>query len=299
MTRRGDGLRTAFPIYVGAPAYSLLSGGIRAMNLLCHHLDRLGYDAFVLGRPWRSRAPFELRSLGPLTRLRHRCTGREPIVIYPEITRGNPYGARFVVRYLLNKPGFLAPGAETTYGPDDYFIDGAREHAPPGARSFDLFMPLVDRALYFPPPDGALREGFAVFTNRAVPDVAAFPRWLTPRTALSIRRPCSHAELAQLYRRSRAMVVFERTSAIFEALCCGCPVICIGNQSFDEATYHPRFRGAGLVWGWREEALASAAAETAVFRARYRALEADLDARICAAFDWIIADVARRLGAAA
>ncbi len=163
-------------------------------------------------------APFPLPTLSRAAAKQQRREGREPVVIYPEVTVGNPRQARFVVRYLLNKPGLLVPGAERSYGKDDYFIDGAREHAPAGVRSFDLFMPLVDRSVYHPPPPGSPRDGFAIFTNRAVFDQASAPDWLRPHTLLSMQTPRSHAELGALYRRSRAMVTFERTSAIFEAL---------------------------------------------------------------------------------
>jgi glycosyltransferase involved in cell wall biosynthesis len=158
-------------------------------------------------------------------------------------------------------------------------------------------MPLVDRSIYFPPREGVSRRGFVVFCHRARPDPAAFPGWLTPHVRVCIQQPRSHAELAALYRESRAVVVFERTVAIFEALSCGCPVICIPGDNFEEATYQPRFRGTGLVWGWREDALEDAVARTSLFRARYDALESDLDARICGAFDWIMADACRRLAA--
>jgi hypothetical protein len=289
--------RKSFPIWVDAPPYHPLSGGIRAMNLLCHHLNRLGYDAFIIDRPRHDKAPMPQRYLTRAMMWRLRRDAREPIVVYPEITVGNPRQARFVVRYLLNKPGLLMPGAPASYGADDYYIDGAREHAPAGVHSFDLFMPLVDRGIYFPPPANSPRTGFALFTNRAAPDPATFPGWLRPTTLLKIRQPRSHAELGELYRHSRAMVIWERSSAIFEALSCGCPVICIGNESFNADTYHPRFRDCGLIWGWREQELDEAAGKTARFRAIYRELESNLDDRIRAAFDWILDDVRRRIGA--
>ena len=286
--------RKSFPIWIDAPSYEPLSGGVRAMNLLCHYLGRLGYDAFIIDRPRQNNAPFPLRYLDRSTVARQRREGREPIVVYPEVAVGNPRQARFVVRYLLNKPGLLVPGAEASYGPDDYFIDGAREHAPNGVRSFDLFMPLVDRSVYWSPRGGSRRDGFVVFTNRAVMDEATLPDWLNPRIVLSMKEPRTHAELGVLYRQSRAMVTFERTSAIFEALSCGCPVICIANEHFNEATYQPRFRNGGVIWGWRESELEAAAQKTATFRSVYRELELSLDERIQTAFDWILQDVWRR-----
>ena len=286
--------RKSFPIWVDAPAYDPLSGGTRAMNLLCHHLNRLGYDAFIIDEPAKSNAPVPLRYLTRSIIREQERQRREPIVIYPEVVFENPRKARFVVRFLLNRPGFFKPGAELSYGKDDYFIDHAREHAPTGARSFDLFMPLVDRSYYFTPPSGSPRDGFVVFTNRASVDPGSFPTWLTPYTVLSIKSPISHAALGELYRRSRAMVVFERSIAIFEALLCGCPVIGIGNDNFNEATYHPRFRDAGLVWGWHEQRLDAAADQTSRFRSAYDDLEASFDARVQSAFDWIMSDVWRR-----
>lgn len=241
-------------------------------------------------------APLAVRYLSRSIVKQQKRERRQPIVVYSEVVIGNPRKARFVVRYLLNKPGFINPGSELSYGQNDYFIDGAREHAPPGVRSFDLFMPLVDRSVYFPPASGSRREGFAIFTSRSVVDPATFPEWLRPYTVLSIKDPRSHAELGALYRQSRAMVTFERTSAIFEALSCGCPVICIGKSShnFTEGTWQPRFRDTGLIWGWREDELEAAAAKTARFMAIYSELEGNLDDRICAAFDWIIEDAWRR-----
>jgi hypothetical protein len=288
--------RKSFPIWIDAPAYSALSGGTRAMNLLCYHLNRSGFDAFIVHSPKNNEAPVPLRYLTRSIVKQQQRQRREPIVVYPEITVGNPRRGRFVVRYLLNKPGFFKPGVELSYGKDDYFIDHAREHAPAGVRSFDLFMPLVDRSCYFPPPAGSPRNGFAVFTNRADVDPQLFPDWLTPSTILSIKQPRTHAELGAIYRKSRAMVIFERSVAIFEALMCGCPVICIGNDNFNEATYQPRFRDAGLIWGWRERELEQATFKTSKFMAIYGELESSFDERLQSAFDWILQDVWRRAG---
>jgi hypothetical protein len=286
--------RKSFPIWIDAPPYDPLSGGGRAMNLLCFHLNRLGYDASIINSPRQGRATIPLSYLNRSIVAQQRREGREPIVVYPEVTVGNPREARFVVRYLLNTPGLLMAGAESSYGRDDYFIDGAREHAPAGVRSFDLFMPLVDSEIYRPSSEGSPRHGFVIFTNRAAVDQAALPDWLDPRIVLSMKEPRTHAELGTLYRQSRAMVTFERTSAIFEALSCGCPIICIGNEHFNEATYQPRFRDGGLIWGWHEDQLEQAADKTVTFRAIYRELEHSLDERVQAAFDWILHDVWRR-----
>jgi hypothetical protein len=286
--------RKALPIYIWAPPYSPLSGGIRAMNLLCYHLNRLGYDAYINVETDNNHvSPVPLRYLDPLTREFHAQQQREPVQVYPEAIGGNPENAKFVVRYLLNKPGLLA--GEWSPGKDDYFLTYAPEHVPDQKQAFDLFMPLVDRSIYFPPASDQPRDGFAIFLNRRPPpDPSCLPNWLRPQIFLSLKQPRSHLEVAQVYRRSRAMVIGERSSAIFEALSCGCPVVGIENENFNVATYQPRFRDCGIVWGFHDDRLIRATTQIGEFERRYSELERNLDRRITGAFDFIICDVLRR-----
>ncbi len=282
--------RRRFPIYVVAPPYNPRSGGIRVMHLLIQSLTRLGYDAYGLTPP-PAGATSRIRYVGRYIyiRAKHALQRRKVIAVYPEGIAGNPINAPFVLRYLLNKPGYLVPGVELSFGPDDLYLTFDSDHVPSGRHAFDLFWPLVDRTIYYPPSPGTVRQGFAIFTNRMRPDLAQLPAWLAPYVVLSMEKPRSHGELADIYRRSIAMVTYERSAAIYEALCCGCPVICIPDGPFTESTYQRRFNGAGQVWGWQNERLAQAAADIERFESQYRDLERTLDKRICAAFDTAIA----------
>jgi O-antigen biosynthesis protein len=287
--------RRRFPIYVDAPPYNPQSGGSRAMNLLAQQLTRSGYDAYVLTHPSPgTRICPGVRYIDQATLEDHERSGRVPIVVYPEVVTGNPRNAPFVVRFLLNQPGYLVPGADRTYGADDFYLCFDMSYAPAGRSAFDLFMPLVDRSVYFPNSSHRNRQGFAIFAHRKVIDPTELPDWVSPYVVASMQAPRSPGELAGLYRSSRAMVTWERTSAIYEALCCGCPVICIAGGPFCEATYQRRFGGAGLVWGWDKDRLAQAAMEVAVFERLYADLERSLDVRIRTAFDAIIKCVLRR-----
>ena len=284
-----------YVFYVFAPAYDPLSGGIRVLNLLVHHLNRQGFEAFTTLDPRYAKSPFPVPYLTPSIRLEHARTGRIPIMVYPEAVIGNPYYAQFVARYLLNAPGLLVPGAELAFGPRDYFITYAPEHAPAAISAIDLFIPLVDRNVYFPPYSPARRRGFIAFMNHADPDLSTMPEWLQPCLVVSRKTPRSHAELGDLYRTSEAMVTWERTSAIYEALSCGCPVICIPNRTFNQATYQLRFGGAGLVWGWEPELIAAAAEASATFRAIHERAERDVGEIVRDAFERIRLDVDQRL----
>jgi hypothetical protein len=156
-----------------------------------------------------------------------------------------------------------------------------------------MFMPLVDRDIYYPAPEGVLRRCFVLYANRAKINRDTLPAWLTPLTIVSMDNLRSHEELAALYRQSRAMVSFERGTAILEALHCGCPVICIEGEHLSKGAYQRLFDGAGLIWGWHEEKLEIAAAETMKFRAAYAALEQTTAERVDCAFKAIAADFGR------
>ena len=277
------------PIYVAGTAYNPLSGGVRALHRLCHHLNQTGFEAYLVGSPDFTTSPTLCTPiLNAELRQRHKAAGLEPIAVYPEVTWGNPFAARTVVRYLLNRPGLLKPGVVDTYGPKDLFFAFAPEHVIPGTEWFDLFMPIVDRSIYFPPPAGSVRAGVIVVSNRTSPDPSSFPSWAKPVTAVSHAMPITAPELADLYRQSLALVTFERSTSIYEALMCGCPVICVSGDHFVAEAYQPRFKGLGLVWGWRRDRLPAATEETAAFRAIYSDIEANIEDRLKAAIIWVL-----------
>lgn len=285
-------------IYVFAKDYKPLSGGARSLHLLCHHLNRAGFEAYLASphnRPITTNPDLTTPCLTSALQAKHKSEGRESIVIYPQIIGGNYLQGSIVVRYLLHKPGLSGHSALATFQPDDLYFSFAPEHVIRGTRSFDLFLPLVDHATYFPPPEGAARDGFVVlFGRRVAPDRGTFPSWLAPLRLVSKEAPIPPVELAELYRTSRAMVTFERSTAIYEAELCGCPVICFPEEHFEEAAYQPRFKGLGLVWGWNEDRLPAATDETVAFRSIYAEIEANLLDRLRTAIAWVIDQVQER-----
>lgn len=305
--------RKATPIYVWLPVYNSLSGGNRALHLLTYKLRQLGYDVYAIDPPNTllsgarrfvraikhlvrqpkpqpiDKPPYEISFLDNKTRISHADNGMTRIAVYPEIIAGNPLNAEIVVRYLLNKSNLLVPGVESTFGTDDIFLAFDPNHLPAGKSGFDLFIPLVDRNLYYPPAGPVARRGTIAFTYRQSRlDVTSLPSWLSPVTEISMAAPRPPSELAELYRTAMCMIISERSTAIYEALCCGCPVICLSSGSFQESTYQRRFKSAGLAWELTSEALAQAAAGIPSFITLYDHLEESLDLRIQRAFDKIL-----------
>ncbi len=197
------------------------------------------------------------------------------VVIYGEGVPGNPWRSRHVVRYLLNKPGVALKDASSAFGPTDQILTFDKSHVPAGRTFFEMFMPLVDRQYYHPPDGKTVRSGF-VICSKNKPDVPlVVPQWAGPLTFAVPHRLRSHQELGDIYRASRGLIAYRRSTAIYEALACGCPVLAIPSSGFDKETYQPRFRGAGISWDFTEAGLAAATAEVGRFSTIYRAIEDD------------------------
>jgi hypothetical protein len=137
---------TAPKFIIMAPSFNELSGGAITLHLLCHRLNEAGETALLwpLERSlprWRGnprRVLGALRysltggaqrySIGPFKNsIARRSDLRDAIVVYPEITSGNPLGAKHVVRWLLYKPGAFT--GKTNYGQDDLYFFALHSYA--------------------------------------------------------------------------------------------------------------------------------------------------------------------------
>jgi len=128
-----------------APSYDPENGGAIVMHKLCSLLRQSGYEAFLFPRFYPhevSRVNWAMPSLRvvksmfigmmPLFRqnpsFTTRVLKRIPedlatgwIVVYPEVTDGNPLGAANVVRWFLHRPGFH--NGKISIANDEYHVD--------------------------------------------------------------------------------------------------------------------------------------------------------------------------------
>lgn len=125
------GARPTYIVY--APDYDENSGGGIVLHQLCHTLNQLGERAFlwpmnrVHRRGWRFRrnrvaGPETFRVSPSLSTpvASRKDLGPNSIVLYPEVTSGNPLAARKVARWLLHKPGYFTGIVD--YGKNDLFF---------------------------------------------------------------------------------------------------------------------------------------------------------------------------------
>ena len=297
--------RSGVPLfYVVAPTYTPFSSGVRALYLLCDGLNRLGYSAFVIGgrrsnladRLMGRATPSSLNApaIDRATIDANRRRGIPDIVIYPEVVAGNPFAGRRVVRYLLNKPGVFPTVGTGECGANDYFLHFAEEFRPAGLKSQPLTLPTIDLSVYREVPGERPRGGFVLYTNRYTPNYGELPQWAAPRTVVSMARPRPPKELAALYNRHIAIVAWERTAAVGEAIQCGCAAILIANDGFDPTPIVGRYRGNGIAIGWDPVGLRRAVATVGEAKRLYREQFAPVDANI----DEFVRSVVRHFAAA-
>ncbi|MCL1112991.1 WavQ [Shewanella basaltis] len=132
-------------VYVYTPSYDENSGGRIALHRLCHLLNQTeGFEAFLVPRKLEKVRFKSIKELigsfwqyicleiercykfkthptwnTPVKKLRY-VDDKNAIVVYPEITFGNPLFAKNVIRWFLHQPGHLK--GEFNYGVGELYF---------------------------------------------------------------------------------------------------------------------------------------------------------------------------------
>ncbi|MBN3818928.1 glycosyltransferase family 1 protein, partial [Paraburkholderia sp. Se-20369] len=251
--------RLDHPYYVYAPNFRQTSGGVRAMHYLCHVLNLLGHEAYVTAQIVHPdlRTPQVTNDIAQA----HANANRSPIAVYPEIVSDNPFNTRCVARYLLAEPGRIE-GNAIDLQPSDLVFTFGPTLVPAGWQADLLRMPLVDTRIFNSDGvDDARRSGSAVFINRHLIRGGSLHPVTADSIEISNRVPARSAhELAALFRQVECVYLYEWSTAAFEALLCGCPVVCILNDASLPEPYRWVMDGKGIAWGLDEAEIAHAKA---------------------------------------
>lgn len=262
------------PYYVVAPPYVGTSAGIKVLHLLCHALNNMGERAFVVVRPTISKSPVHPGLRTPLLTKEvieyDLKEGLMPIVVYAETVSGNPLGAPFVVRYVLNTPGLL--GGDRDYPDEEFCVAYSQALADVVPRvQQTLFIPASDASIFRPPEHGIVRNGSCFYAAKyrqlggALFDVT--------RDSVEITRDLPESptppEIADLFRRSELFYTYENTALAIEALLCGCPVVFLPNAFLQSIIGIAEHGMDGIAWGEDPQEIARAKATVSLARARY------------------------------
>ena len=230
------------PYVVVAPGYTEKSWGVRTLHLLCHVLNELGVPAYMhllrrtdTNPSWRT----------PLATRRHVKDG---IVVYGEL-EANPLRARRVVRWLLNRPGYIN-GKVFPPGPDDYVM---------------AFSPMMDDTRpilnlqtsnegIFHPLNLPEKQGELFYVGKGSP-LARSADVEQGRAEITRAWPATHPELADLLRRSKTLFSYDTLSGVnYEATLCGTLCIIIPNGPYTREDIAKGELGLnGIAWGTEPE----------------------------------------------
>lgn len=278
---RADHIRPIYPArrnpyYIVTPRYVRTSAGIKSLHLLCHSLNSIGENAYLLIHPYSDPESAVLPDLLTPTVSQHVIDyhfreGLTPIVVYPETVAGNPFGAPCVARYVLNFPGLL--GGDTVYDADEYVFGYSKVLAEAaGVPERVLFIPATDTRIFYPPDGPSERKGSCYFAakyktihNGTLQDITKdsfeitrdLPDSLTPE------------EIAALFRRSEVFYTYENTALAVEAVMCGCPAVFIPNEHLTEIIAIKELGPDGYAWGTAPADLTQARASVMKGRDNY------------------------------
>ncbi|PKO47797.1 MAG: hypothetical protein CVU31_07730 [Betaproteobacteria bacterium HGW-Betaproteobacteria-4] len=216
--------------------------------MLCHALNSIGEEAYVT----TDCVSNDLRTpvLTDDIKDRHLEQNLAPIVVYPEIIRDNPLNADNVVRYLLNVPGLISGEAPEWQDSDLIFTHGW--HIAPKEMDANLLeIPLINSKIYNSHGvNDQERKGSLVFINRYIDRGGKLLPITSDSLEISRRVPFrTPNELAKLYRSAQFMYAYEPSTACFEALVCGCPIIYLPNDLLLPTRFDGYLGPDGSAWG--------------------------------------------------
>ena len=226
---------------IWAPGYRRTSAGIVVLHKLCHLLSEKGLTAYVTGKPnseWNEKYadPKKIKEL----------VSEDAIVVYPEVVSGNPFFARFVVRYILNKPGLL--GGTKRYSKHEllfaYFYMLGKNL---GKKIEVLEISYLDLELFNDDSDHK-RAGIVFYVGKG--SQTSRIRETESATEITREYPPTHEELAELFKKSELFYSYDNcTGLTSEARLCGCPVVIIPDSKYSKEEVLAEGNDLGLSYG--------------------------------------------------
>lgn len=217
---------------IWAPNYVSGSAGVKCLYLLCHYLNSLGYKSYITHS---TQTTPELMAPLLLPRAaKKKLKSGQFVIVYPEVVSGNPYGAKHVVRWVLNRPGLL--GGTPLYHPDEkvfYYSEVYRRYIA-NPVSGKLYLPTIDESLFFSNSSPSSRHLTAYYVGKS----RFQPGYFKESETFEITRDFPKRQmLGEIFRSCKCLYCFDNSSIIiYEAALCGCPVVVIpdGTQTYED-----------------------------------------------------------------
>jgi hypothetical protein len=250
------------PYFIVSPPYTEKSAGVKVLHMLCHALNVSGRRAYILTlntSPQGGEIYCADFITPPLTReaeQHYLSRAIDPIYVYPDIIRGNPFNARRVVRWLLAPAGLY--GGDSVFPAGDSVWGYSTRIARAAGTSRILTCPASDPEVFAPLP-GAERRGSCFYSHKH--RMHGGTRTGDVKDSVEITRQMPRPEVIRLLQRSELFYAYEDTFLIMEAVLCGCPAVLLPNEHFRESHTLEDYGNNGVAWG-NEPALVAAAQAT-------------------------------------
>lgn len=246
------------PYVVGTPPYEPLSGGCRVIHKLVHELNVRGQTAFAGGTATNPEWDTPYFGVNKKYNIPYDIwkSSEDAIAVYPEITFGNPFETRTVVRYLLNNAGKLS-GPKHFDSSDILFAFSHmfNEFNLPEERI--MFMPVIDTAIFNDP--GYERNSIVFYVGKGwrqgnesfVQDSVRTLGSPLPIYEISKETARDQAHLASILQRAEVFYTYDNITAMTEiARLCGARTVIIPNGEYTKEQYSQHELGwYGLGWG--------------------------------------------------
>jgi len=252
------------PFYIFAPPYTRLSAGVKVLFSLCHYLNMLGEDAYLIPfplefrnnpawpyyfqipvHPW-NHSRLNIKTLTQDKLQYHYEHGLTPICVMPEVY-DNIFNAPFTVRYILNYPGLLAPKYKTS---QDYTISYSKRLAEYVGSPGVLHIPATDIKYFYEKtiPD---RNGACYYAGK-YKEICGGKLDEVPTGSIEILRndKMSIEKVREIFWHSKYFYCYEDSQLAIEASLCGCVVVFVPNDFFRDGPISSFELGnAGFAWG--------------------------------------------------
>lgn len=261
---------TRRPYYIVSGDFENKFAGIRALHYLCHMLNQLGAEAYLLGCQ-KVNTKLNTPLLQTADVLRHHSLELTPIVVYPETVRGNPFAAANVVRWLLNKPAHL--GGDKAFADTEMLFAFSADFIPAGMEIPLLRVPVVDSSVFHnrDNPNDGQRQVVCYYANKYLAKGGRLTEHAEGARSLCQDVKLTQTQLADILRQSELLLCYEPSSIVAEALLCGCPVAMVPTPYLQGTEQD--FQGPGIAFGTETSALAEAKATVSKATADYQRLE--------------------------
>jgi hypothetical protein len=229
-----------------SPDFAANSAGVVCLFRLCDCLNRLGYHSYLA---YARRTPPDMITLTTSLRYARKLAQSGYTAVYPEYVSGNPLGAPYVARWVLNRPGLL--GGDEIYDQHELVFYYSEVYLPyiKNHVSGKLYMPTIDESIFY--HDGRSSESRSLecfYVGKSKWKDGFCER---DKVFEITRQYPRKTELGNLFRASRLLYCFDNsTILVYEAIACGCPVVIIpdGTQTWEDFQ-RLELGTDGICWG--------------------------------------------------